>query len=513
MQTLKQNITWLWQNAEKILIVIFFLTFTLNIRKVFLTPYSFLNGGFNEYTTMSFSWADLLMIGIIIIYNIKLLISQFRQAEAAHSLLENVIQIKSSVIRNYYRKNVSRETLYLLLILGWTGLSIFWSQYRPIAIYRFLTLAEIVFFAFVAIKCLKNGKWLNLAIFALVFNGLFQSLLGIAQFIHNGSLGIHFLGESIIGSNIDGVAKILINGEKHIRAYGTFPHPNILAGFLIIPLFLILAEFAQRWFLPTSSHPTPSLLLIRGGGLTDHFPLLDKERARVRCNKVSHETLLAAFPDWTLSTMALITGSGFILTFSRSAFLGLFLGLLVYILWIAHSRDLIEKFISYYKFSIFFIITLILIAIISMDATSIFSNQSLQERQLYQHVSYETISIHPVAGVGIGQFVFSEYLNRPNLQTWQYQPVHNIYLLIFSELGAVGFVLFLLFLISMILRIYKNKKNRGDYNLTYIAYYCIMLSFLVISLFDHYFWDINLGLLTFALPLIILYTEMKKNHN
>ena len=144
MKNSKQKIAWLWQNAEKILIVIFFLTFTLNIRKVFLTPYSFLNGGFNEYMTMSFSWADVLMLAIIVIYTTKLIVSQVINSYYASHGHGNVFE-KSF-------KNVSRETFYLLIFLGWVGLSIFWSQYRPIAVYRFFTLIEIVFFATIAVK-------------------------------------------------------------------------------------------------------------------------------------------------------------------------------------------------------------------------------------------------------------------------------------------------------------------------------------------------------------------------
>src|SRR5665648_527637 len=127
MQNVKHKISWLWRNAEKVLIVAFFLTFTLNIRKVFLTPYSFLNGGFNEYMTMSFSWADLLMLATILIYTTKSILRQ--------------------VINPYYASpgheksfnNVSRETFYLFIFLAWVGLSIFWSQYRPVVTYRFFT--------------------------------------------------------------------------------------------------------------------------------------------------------------------------------------------------------------------------------------------------------------------------------------------------------------------------------------------------------------------------------------
>jgi O-antigen ligase len=484
----KQKLAWLWQNAERMLIVTFFLTFSLNIRKVFLTPYSFLNGGFNEYMTMSFSWADLLMIGTIIIYNIKLLFSQFRQKKASNPLLENVIQKKSSVIRNYYSNIVSRETIYLLFFLGWVGLSILWSQYKPIAVYRFLSLIEIALFAFVAIKRLKNSRWLKIAVFALVLGGLFQSLLGIAQFVHNASIGFRPLGESIIGPNIDGVAKILISSEKHIRAYGTFSHPNISAGFLLTPLSIIIIELVTRIF--------PSLTKEK---LTD-----DEMKTEKRSIRVSHETILGFIPTNFLWPLFLTTGAGFALTFSRSAFLGLFLGLLVYIFLTTINHGLIQKFKSYYKILILLIPIFILIIIALANTTSFFSNQSLRERQRYQHVSYETISSNPIRGIGVGQFIFNEYKLHPILEIWQYQPVHSIYLLIFSELGIVGLILFLLWIFS-ILEWRGDKKRNTDLLLTSLLFYCIILPLLIISFFDHYFWDIKQGMLIFTLPLIIYY--------
>lgn len=106
MQNVKQKIAWSWQNAEKILVVVFLATFTLNIRKVFLTPYSFFNGGFNDYLTFSLNWADILMIAVILIYTMKWILSQLAQLASAKLSSSNVIHKKSSVIRNYYGKNV-----------------------------------------------------------------------------------------------------------------------------------------------------------------------------------------------------------------------------------------------------------------------------------------------------------------------------------------------------------------------------------------------------------------------
>lgn len=525
MANVKQKTAWLWQNAERILIVAFFLTFSLNIHKVFLTPYSFLNGGFSEYMTMSFSWADLLMLSTITIYTTKSILRQVINSYYASG--------HGKVFEKSF-KNVSRETLYLLIFLGWVGLSIFWSQYQPIAVYRFFTFAEIVLFAILAIKSLNNLKWLKIAFFAVILNGLFQSLMGIAQFIHNSSLGFSLLGESIIGPNIDGVAKILISGEKHIRAYGTFPHPNILAGFLLIPLFMIIGEFIQRKFLPTLSQPSP----FQKG--EESLPA-EEAGARVGRDNVPCETFLCFIPKPALFAILLITGIGFGLTFSRSAFLGLFIGLAIYFIW--QLNDNIFSLSPFSKgglrgisgiqssknpspaiplqkgerrnywmflYSLFF---LLIFLFLIFKFTSVLSNQSLQERQLYQIVSYETISGHPVVGVGIGQFILNEYTVHPELKSWQYQPVHNVYLLIFSELGIVGFMFFLLSVISVFLGTRKNERSGGDCILTYSMLYCIILSFLVISLFDHYFWDIKQSAFIFALPLIILSAEFRKEEN
>ena len=489
MKNTKENMAWLWRNAEKVLIVAFFLTFTLNIRKVFLTPYSFLNEGFNEYMTMSFSWADLLILVVIVVYAIK---SIFRQ-----------------VINPYYAspcheksfKNVSRETFYLLVFLAWVGLSIFWSQYQPIAVYRFFAFIEIGLFAFIAVKSLNNAKWLKLAFFAIIANGLFQSLLGIAQFIHNGSLGLRTIGESIVGPNIDGVAKIIINGEKHIRAYGTLPHPNILAGFLLFSLFIIISEFIQRKFLLTSSRP--SLLQTSGESLP-----ADEAGSSVRRENVPHETFLGVIPGWALSAILLITGLGFSLTFSRSAFLGFFVGLIICFAEVAYMRPLHRIFKDKFKLLASSIILLIFIIILLLANTSFFSNQSLQERNLYQNVSYETILKHSLAGVGIGQFVISEYQKHPNLESWQYQPVHNIFLLVFSELGIVGLIFFLLWIFSIMEWGIGKNGNTGLLRLlllTRINICCIVFSFLAISFFDHYFWDIKLGTIVIVLPVILIF--------
>ena len=490
MKTVKQNITWFWQNLEKVLIIIFFFTFTLNIRKVFLTSYSFLKGGFIEYTTISFGWTDALMLSIILIYTIKLLISQYSELKNRYTKSEN----NNIELSSYTSSYVSRETFFLLFFLLWCGVSIFWSEFRPLAAYRFAVLVEMAIFAFIVVMLFKNeNKWFKMALLSIIMAGLFQSAVGIIQFVINGSLGLHALGESIIGPDIAGAAKIAINGEKHIRAYGTFPHPNIMAGFLIIPLFILIREFS------TSPQPSPSR-----EERADLF-LLNKEKAGMEPRNVSHETFLNFIPRRFFLPVFAVTMIGFILTFSRSAFLGFFIGLLTFITLVAYLQSLPRFYKGMYKLFVALTILLIFATFILLKYTTLFSNQSMAERKLFQIVSYETISQHPLIGIGLGQFVINEYLRYPNLQNWQYQPVHNIYLLVASELGVIGLSILLLVLFTFILPVGNN--GIPELNLTIVSLYCIIISFFAISFFDHYFWDLKIGVIIFSLPFLLLASE------
>ncbi|PIV83546.1 MAG: hypothetical protein COZ87_01835 [Candidatus Moranbacteria bacterium CG_4_8_14_3_um_filter_43_15] len=492
-RSLGNKISWLWQNAEKILIVVFLATFTLNIRKIFLTPYSYLNGEFNEYTTLSFSWADLLMLAVILIYTIKWLLGQGETAEVGEiqgsngSIKQyNNNSNKSSTLR--FPRNVSRlfeainkhlcqvfkyETFLLVLFLVWALLSISWSVYKPIAIYRIANLLVIVAFVSILAVNLKDKKLLKVAFFALLLNGVLQSALGIAQFVNNSSIGLHFLGESIVSQNLPGVAKILGFGERHIRAYGTFPHPNILAGFLIIPIFIIVSELLKRIVEKTSTS-----------------------------KKVARGTILAGIPAGFLAIALCFILACFILTFSRSALLGLGIGLLA-LFWL--NFDSIISVLTPPRSKRRFLFALLMVFIILSLVVfwfparkDLLSLKSLDERNPYLNVARGTILEHPIVGVGIGQFVFNEFLKYSNLEGWQYQPVHNVYFLVASELGAIGLILLLLFILFTI------QKGIAKSNLTAGSFYCIIISFLVIALFDHYFWDIKIGMITFALAIVFL---------
>ena len=95
---------------------------------------------------------------------------------------------------------------------------------------------------------------------------------------------------------------------------------------------------------------------------------------------------------------------------------------------------------------------LIMVFIIYIISPDLRSNliQSIDERLTFLNVSRGTILANSLFGVGMGQFVITmQKYGQIKLLDWQFQPVHNVFLLIWSELGIIGLILFVLFLYRM----------------------------------------------------------------
>lgn len=80
---------------------------------------------------------------------------------------------------------------------------------------------------------------------AFTLSILLQGVMGVCQFLKGVSVGAYFLGESKIVSGMLGSSFMDIQGESYLRAYGTFPHPNILAGWYILVFFLCIYMYLK----------------------------------------------------------------------------------------------------------------------------------------------------------------------------------------------------------------------------------------------------------------------------
>jgi len=66
-----------------------------------------------------------------------------------------------------------------------------------------------------------------------------ESVLATLQFLKGGSVGFWVLGERTFSLSTPAIAKFDFYGREFLRPYGTFPHPNVLAGFLVITGILL----------------------------------------------------------------------------------------------------------------------------------------------------------------------------------------------------------------------------------------------------------------------------------
>ena len=133
------------------------------------------------------------------------------------------------------------------------------------------------------------------------------------------------------------------------------------------------------------------------------------------------------------------------------------------------------------------------------------AEKSFEDRMFYLDISRGTFLEKPILGVGMGQYIY-QLINIFNIQDWQFQPVHNVFLLILNELGIVGFFLFIWFVWEVMENVSFTQQcstwnivldKRGTLK-------AIFLGFLFIMLVDHYFWDIQQGQIMLWLVLAIL---------
>lgn len=461
----------------------FLLFFTLSVRKVLF--YFPIERTFNEYTGIYVYMSDILLFLCLFSWFIFILCNK-------RVLLSNINLWINALFHNLY--------LFIPFILViWSFISIVWSSNEDVAIFKSLKLLEVyLLYLYLVFRFVPRGtfssfsQWKKFILFFIGL-GVIQSILGIIQVISQKAIGLFFLKESIIDPSISGVAKIVLDGQKYIRAYGLFPHPNILAGFLVISIILTLLYLKLFHVEQNNKEIVPR------GTISNLFGIYLFAKKKLISGNSFIKILLA------------IESLGFILTLSKSAILGLVIAL-SYIYWkIIVPRGTIKDLrikklfhVEQLRISIpALLILLVSLFLILKPNFNFFFIQSLNERTLYLNVSRGTILENPILGIGIGQFVIRmQNFSSTILQNWQYQPVHNVFLLIWSELGLIGLALFI-WLLKIMFHVEHfpysfvprgiMEKDRKSVRIVLIYFKGILLGLLFIMIFDHYLWDIQQG--------------------
>jgi O-antigen ligase len=258
-----------------------------------------------------------------------------------------------------------------------------------------------------------------------------ESLLGLAQLINNGSLQgmFYWLGERRFSLTTVGIAQMSWLGESIVRAYGTFSHPNSLAGFLLI-----------SWLFWQGQNPSA----LRAAPL-------DKGATK-------------GIWYWVVWWMGLV---GIIISGSRIVW-----GITALII-ISNFKFQISNLKNKFAFGV--VVTgavMMILGIVGqeyklVDFVGGWDTASLTKRMELNAEAIQMIKAHPLFGVGAGNMVAEEFRYR--------QPVHNIILLIISELGLIPIILLILNFKFQISKIIMNKNN-----------WVIVGIILITGMVDHY---------------------------
>jgi len=243
------------------------------------------------------------------------------------------------------------------------------------------------------------------------------------------------------------VAKIVSGGTTFIRGYGTFPHPNPLSA------FLLTGTLITTYLLTTSAKVT---------------------------NKLSYSLLL------------FLNILGLTVTFSRGAYLTLAIGLIIFFgfLFFRHPKTilapvvvvLISLGVSFLLFKPFLL------------TRATFSDQSTIDRKFYDQAGVKMAEKNPIFGVGLGESVLMmENYAQKTLAPWDKQPPHNYFIIAAAELGIPAIIFLIWFFLNHFRQLVKKLRSGNNLQLTTynLLLTTILICFLVLMQFDHYFYDIE----------------------
>lgn len=435
---------------------LYFFLFLLPIHTRWIIRVGSLNGGAWEYGTISLYATEVLLI----------ILAVLAIAHTTHRHPEE----------DRVRSNRAFPFYFIIagLIIAAT-LSLLWASDRVIGAWA---LARIVGGALLVFIIARTDFHMTTAARWFVAGGVTQASLAVYQFVTQYIAPSTLLGVSEHIAGAGGTSVVETVGLRMLRAYGTFPHPNMLGMYLVISIMVAL-----------------TLTFV----------------ATTRAERAVY---------WGSIVLML---HGLFFTFSRSAVLALVIGSAFLFAFVMLNRDGGSKvqFANY----VFIVLTVLgLLTFLHRDAVWTRVNgaerlerQSAQERSLYAAQSRDILIYRWVTGVGIGNYTFAVHTRYPGFPAWEYQPVHNVYMLVLAEVGIIGFVLLVLLFVdtlktlagfridygASLLEVYA-EHNQQDmvraYSFEFHWFLCfgaILLMWCAQFFFDHFAWTLPVGIYLF----------------
>lgn len=299
-------------------------------------------------------------------------------------------------LRNFKFKKKFFLNFKFFLVLGFVVINVLMAVSPILAIYKWLRIGQ-VYLTWIFLRKNKILVRENL-VKVIPFWVIFESLLAVAQLSMDGSLGGIFwlFGERTFNFNTIGIAQMSVLGEGVIRAYGTFSHPNSLAGFLLVVLLL--------WY------------WLRG-----------------KINKTWW---------WVVFWLGLV---GVLVSGSRTIWiLSLTLILVVIFKNIENEKNIVGFGILFLSVMVFVLKGVSMEYQVS-DFLGGWDKDGINKRIQLNVAGLKMVESSPWFGVGLGNFLTRLPEFQKNNGIFWLQPVHNILILMVSEIGILGLSLVFLF--------------------------------------------------------------------
>lgn len=371
--------------------------------------------------------------------------------------------------KNHNQKKTLTTPLFLIVfLLLFLICNVILSGTTTNGLYHLLKLIEYSFLGYYVATTIRDNNQIEKVFIFLAFGVLFSSLLAVFQFVNQGSLGgpFYFLGERTFSSQTPGIANASLDGLLVLRPYATFPHPNVLAGYLLFVLLPLL------FLLPTIKNLSTKILFV----------------------------------------VTLLLGTGaLLLSMSRIALIIWFIVLLgVFIYHGIHAFKNKKK-----RISLLLVISLSIVILASglisspigarLMQTSL-TEESVTQREYLIEVTTTIIAEQPLLGVGLGNYLPTLAEQHAVLSPIpSLQPVHNVFLLIAAETGVIGLAIAIWLLCMTFKRLVDSFKFSPAF---YTGLLISLSAYVGIGLFDHYLLTLQQGQLFLTILLGLCWSHL-----
>lgn len=353
----------------------------------------------------------------------------------------------------------------LALLVGCAFFSLAWAPMPRVGAFAALHLLDAFLIIMLIGRATLSSRMLA---HAFIAGAAIQAFVGLLQVVFQFAPASTLLGMALHNPSALGTSVVEAGMGRILRAYGGLPHPNILGGYLMVALLLLVPV------------------------------VMREERSRRRA------VLWAA-----LITLVF----GLSVTFSRSAWLGAIVGLIL-IVGVCLPRASREARRRLGGALAVLVAASVLFGVLARDlvAGRVSGGGALEARSRTERIAgaseaWQLFRLEPWRGSGIGNYTAALARGDPGKPAWAYQPVHNVSLLILVELGVIGVAILLLSIFAFVFSLRARALPARPLSIGILA---SLSGLVIVSLLDHYLWSLYSGVLLVAIVLGFWLHEAKK---